>query len=518
MRKRTCAWGFLTLFSLAAGLAVGLTACSKRTPEAQTPVLSIMYNAEEQPTEKSAVSQILQAQLRQHGIQVKLDPVSNSIYNDRLAKGEFQSTLNLWYLDYNDPEGFLTDFYSKAAYRTAKYDNPQYDKVYLEGLLAPTEKKKIEYYKAAVAIIHHDLPWIPLYSNTEQFLLRPGAEGFSSNAYQYYDYRDVDLENIHAASDVEVQTFDPALAYDLASKHMVTQSYEGLIAMDPKLRIIPSLATRWTWSPKKDSLTFALRHHVLFQASSIFGDRRDRELTAADVKFSFERMLKSDSPYTYIFDYVKGSDAFRAGKAAHVDGFQVIDKYTFRIDLVRPFPTMLPWLLAPAAYILPKELPPNYDFTRGSVGTGPFILKSFDGTVAHFVANPGYWQTDSRGRHLPLAKTLSIRIIKDANTLLAAFRQGDLDILNIPLALFNEIFAEDGSVKPAWAKYTYREVKLNNLKFLAFNMQQAPWGKNLELRRKVAAAIDRKAIVNQLFKGKARVATSVIPSGVAGFD
>jgi ABC-type transport system substrate-binding protein len=61
-------------------------------------------------------------------------------------------------------------------------------------------------------------------------------------------------------------------------------------------------------------------------------------------------------------------------------------------------------------------------------------------------------------------------------------------------------------------------VKLLNLKYLAFNMQAAPWGKSVELRRRVSEAIDRRAITDQLFRGKARVATSVIPSGIPGFE
>jgi len=41
------------------------------------------------------------------------------------------------------------------------------------------------------------------------------------------------------------QSFDPALTYDLASKHMVTQSYEGLIALDGQAKIVPALAASW---------------------------------------------------------------------------------------------------------------------------------------------------------------------------------------------------------------------------------------------------------------------------------
>ncbi|HLH07835.1 MAG TPA: ABC transporter substrate-binding protein [Terriglobales bacterium] len=492
--------------------------CSRPAALTQGPSLAILYNAEEQPTEKSAVAQLLQSEFRQKGISVRLDPVSNTLYNERLSKGDFEATLNLWYLDYNDPEGYLTDFYSKAGYRSAKYSSAEYDGLYLAGLLAPTEADKVRYFREAVTLLDHEVPWIPLYSNTEIFLLQPRAAGFRSNAYQYYDYRRVDMESIRASSDVEVQTLDPALAYDLASKHIVTQSYEGLIALDANSKIVPALATEWQFSPKMDSLTFRLRAGVRFHTAPFFKTAAEREVTSIDVKSSFERMLKSNSPYTYIFDHVQGAQEFKAGKSTDIPGFRARDKYTFQIVLDRPFPTILEWLLAPAAYVLPKGLPSNYDLSRGSVGTGPFILQSWDGVTARFVANPEYWAADETGRRLPYPKTLTLRIIKDANTALTGFRQGELDVLNVPLALFSDVFELDGRVKPAWHEYQLHEVKLNNLKFLAFNMQKGPWGNDLGLRRRVDEAINRDLLVKQLFRGKARPAYSVIPSGVPGFE
>ncbi len=488
-----------------------VSACNRKQDHSAT--ITILYNAEEQPAEKSAVAQIIQAQLSSHGINAKLEPVSNSIYYDRIGKGDFDATLALWYLDYDDPEGFLTDFYSKASFRMAKYSNPEYDKIYLAGLFAPTEADKLRDFKQAADIISRELPWIPLYSNDELFLMRKSAEEFRSNAYQYYDYRRVALSEIRVASDVEIQTFDPALVYDLGSKHVASQCYEGLVALDSSAKTVPALAESWTFSPKQDSITFNLRTHVLFPSSQV---THSRELVAADVKASFERMLKANSPYSYIFDYVRGVEDFRSGKASSVSGFEVVNPHTCRINMSRQFPTMLAWLLAPAAYVLPREVPADYQFSHSSIGTGPFILKAFDGSIAQLVANPNYWQRD-QGRRLPLANTLSIRVIKDVNTEFSAFKKGELDILNVPVALYSEVLTQTGGLKPEWANYSFRDVPLNNLKFVCFNMQRAPWGSDLAMRQKFANSLNPQVIVQQLFKGKARVATSVIPEGVSGF-
>jgi len=481
-----------------------LAGCGARAPQRSTPELNIMYNTEEEPAEKSAVAQVLQAQLSKTGIPATLEPVSNSVFYDRIGAGKFQCALALWYLDYDDAEGFLTDFYSKSGFRMSKYESAEYDRAYLSGLLAPSVEKKREGFQLAQQVLLKDMPWVPLYRNTELFLLSKGAEGFRSNAYQYYDYRRVSKESIRVASNIELQTLDPALVYDLASKHVATQSYEGLVAMDDHLRIVPALAESWEFSPRMDRLTFKLRGGVKFHGK--FGD-----LNAGDVKASFERLLLQNSPYAYIFDHVKGVDEFKSKKATHVSGFRVESPTRFTIDLKEPFPTMLNWLLAPAAFVLPAELPAKYDFSKGSAGTGPFILKSWDGNLAVLEANPSYWGTAEDGSSLPRAKSLSIRVMKEVNAMLTAFQQGQLDVLNVPLALYGEVLDQAGQVKAKYSDYQFRAVPLNNLKFLAFRMGTGPWGTDAALRHKVYDSIDRGTIVTTLFRGKARVARGLIP-------
>jgi len=485
-------------------IGVFLSACGHRASQNSTPPLKIMYNTEEEPAEKSAVAQVIQSQLAKAGIPVTLDPVTNAVFYDRIGSGNYQAALGLWYLDYDDPEGYLTDFYSKASFRFSKYDNPAYDQTYLSGLLAPNLEKKRVGFMSASRILMNDLPWIPLYSNNELFLLSPGTDGFRSNAYQYYDYRRVSLTTIRVASNIEPLTLDPALVYDLASKHLVTQSYEGLVAMDENLNIVPALAENWTFSAHNDQLTFNLRKGVKFHGQ--FGT-----VSSKDVKASFERLLTQSSPYAYIFDYVKGVDEFRSKKAAHVSGFRTSGPLRFIINLKEPFPTMLTWLLAPAAYVMPAGIPGNYDFSKGSIGTGPFVLKRWDGTVADFTANPDYWGRSETGQPLPLAKSLSIRIMKEVNSMLTAYQQGELDIMNVPMALYGEVLDRDGRLNPKYATSHLRVVPLNNLKFLAFRMGVGPWGTDVALRKKVYDSVDRPTIVTNLFRGQARAAWGVVP-------
>jgi ABC-type transport system substrate-binding protein len=113
---------------------------------------------------------------------------------------------------------------------------------------------------------------------------------------------------------------------------------------------------------------------------------------------------------------------------------------------------------------------------------------------------------------------MTIRVIKDANTQQLAFRQGALDVFNVPLALYPSIFDSRGNLRPDWSSYTLHQVPLANLKFLAFNMNNAPWGADVALRRKVAEALHPEVIVQDLFLGKAEVDRSIIPAGIPGFE
>ncbi|MBX3670127.1 MAG: hypothetical protein KF778_17130 [Rhodocyclaceae bacterium] len=504
-------WGLIVLAAFAIAIWKFQASPSQSQPPAMSSKLAILYNAEEQPGEKTVLAQLIQAQLKKAGMEVSLEPVPSTVYNDRVGKGEFDIVLSLWYLDYNDAEGYLTDFYSKAGYRLSRYSNSAYDEAYLSALFSSTEAQKLTRYAAVAKIIDDAKPWIPLFSNNEIFLMSPAAQGFQSNAFQYYDYRQVELPAIRTATDTEVQTLDPAQTYDLASKHIVTQSYEGLIAMDGNDRIVPALAKSWTVSPNADAITFDLRPGVHFHPAAFLGTQL-RTLTSADVKATFERLIKANSPYGYIFDHVAGVQAFKDGQVKGVEGFVADAPLRFTIKLTKPLQTMLPWLLAPAAYILPADLPEKYDFSKESCGTGPFVLTGWDGAQATFKANAGYWARSQDGRALPRAKLLTIRVVKDPNVQLLALKQGQLDIINVSLPLLDTLLDADGKLKSNWSQYSLREVKLNNLKFLGFNMQSTHGVASLPLRQGIDSALDKQAIVAQLLHGKARAARSVVPA------
>ncbi len=147
------------------------------------------------------------------------------------------------------------------------------------------------------------------------------------------------------------------------------QIFDGLVKLDKDLNPVPALAEYWKISADDTRYTFILRRGVQFHN----GD----ELTAEDVKFSFERLLdrQTDSPYYQFFlPRVIGAVEFRDGKTGDVAGFKVVDEYTFEIQWTKPYVSALYLLSMYFCKILPRERVEGRErsFFLKPSGTGPF--------------------------------------------------------------------------------------------------------------------------------------------------
>ncbi len=151
------------------------------------------------------------------------------------------------------------------------------------------------------------------------------------------------------------------------------QIFDGLVKLDKDLKPVPALAEYWKISSGDTKYTFYLRKGVQFHN----GD----ELTAEDVKFSFERILdrQTDSPhYQYFLPRVVGAVEFREGKTRGVAGFRIVDDYTFEIQWTKPYVSALYLLSMYFCKILPRERVEGRErsFFLRPIGTGPFVYDS----------------------------------------------------------------------------------------------------------------------------------------------
>lgn len=145
-------------------------------------------------------------------------------------------------------------------------------------------------------------------------------------------------------------------------------TFDGSDAATP----VPSLATAYSTSEDATRFTFKLRHGVVFSDGSA--------LTAADVVFSFERLVRLKSTASRLL----------AGVVASAP-----DAFTIVLESKVPNPA-LPFVLAnPALAVVNATVAKNRgdDFlSNAAAGSGPYTLASFSAfSDVVLVANPRYW-------------------------------------------------------------------------------------------------------------------------------
>jgi len=235
-----------------------------------------------------------------------------------------------------------------------------------------------------------------------------------------------------------------------------------------------------------------------------------RSINAADVKYSFERVLAPEtrSPQTWVFEPLLGAQEFMEGKAKEVAGLQVLDSLTLRLELSTPFAPYLGFLGMPAAAIVPREEVEKAGATFGEhpVGSGPWIFDGWkrDGYV-RFKRNPHYYFG------APQVEGILIRMIPEVLTAVVEFEAGNLDVMTVPMSEFTY-----WTHSRQWKPYIHTLEELA-FYYIALNCSRPPFD-NPRMRLAVSLAIDREKIVRRIFHGSMIPARGAIPPGLPGYD
>lgn len=110
---------------------------------------------------------VLQAQLKEVGIKLNIQPVDKPSYIEYRKRGEIQMPILTWYADYVDPDNFLYTFLhgKNGTFFSSNYKNKEFDKLAEEGRLITDRDAKHEFYaKLDHKVVHEDLPHAPLYN------------------------------------------------------------------------------------------------------------------------------------------------------------------------------------------------------------------------------------------------------------------------------------------------------------------------------------------------------------------
>jgi peptide/nickel transport system substrate-binding protein len=239
----------------------------------------------------------------------------------------------------------------------------------------------------------------------------------------------------------------------------------------------PALASAWRPGATTKEWTFDLRRDVRFHDGS--------PLTADDVVATFR----------VIADPKRGSSALSAfGGVLSPDGIEKVGEHRVRFHLDRAYADF-PYLVSTYTYsavILPRTYEPG-TFAEGGVGTGPFILRDYaPNEQARYVRNTRYWR-----RGLPYLEGVTLRYYADYAAIVLALQSGEADItLEARYQGSQALFDNPDIRMQREPSSAYRALHLR--------VDRPPLDSPL-VRRAIALSLDRPALVQGLYSGRADI-------------
>lgn len=319
-----------------------------------------------------------------------------------------------------------------------------------------------------------------------------------------------------------IASLDPAFAKNQSILWAVNQLYNGLVETDAELHIVPCLAKNWEIAADRKSYTFHLRTDVYFHDDPSFSGGKGRKMTAADVVFSYQRIMdpSTASPGAWIFN----------NRVDSLQPFQAVDDSTFVLKLRQPFSPILGVLSTKYCSVVPREAVTFYgkEFRKHPVGTGPFRFSSWEeGEALIFVRNPLYFEKDERGNQLPYLDAVKVSFYDSKATEFLLFRQGQLDFINdIDPSFKDEVLNKQGFLKKEWEgriqlnKHAYLNTEyLGILVDSSKDLVKTSPLRLKKLRQAINYGFDRRKLMFYLRNSIGMPAISgFVPRGLPSFD
>ncbi|HEX7786934.1 MAG TPA: ABC transporter substrate-binding protein, partial [Methylomirabilota bacterium] len=285
----------------------------------------------------------------------------------------------------------------------------------------------------------------------------------------------------------DVAFFDPHMSTSSNEIRWSFNIFDNLVSRHPDGKLYPGLATEWKLQGQT-TWVFKLRQGVKYHNGDPF--------SSADAKASIERTYDPKNK-------LRVSTIFLT-----VDRIEAPDAATLVVHTKKPDPLLPARLAFYGGQIVPKKYlesvgPETFD--RKPVGTGPlrFVSWTKDDRLV-LEANPSYWG----GK--PDLDRLVVRPIPELAARVAAVLKGEVDVITqVPPDQLDRINA-NASTRSVGALYA-------GLYVLAVNSKNPPLDKPL-VKQALALAIDREAIVKELWRGRGIVPSGPIAKGDNHFD
>ena len=317
-------------------------------------------------------------------------------------------------------------------------------------------------------------------------LLAAGCGGSSADSSASYSGKPHQGGTLIVGEDSQpLSGFDPIMAQSFNSKRMVSQFYEGLLALDTDLETLkPAIASKWKQvSPLE--YEFTLREGVTFHN----GDA----VTADDVVFSLERIVDPDqhSPYASLYSFKT---------------IEATSPTTVKITLARPQASLLRLLAQPwSAGIVDKNWIESSDadaLKTQENGTGPFKLREFqEGSLISTVRFDDYWDSGK-----PYLDGVDYRLMADESTRQQALSSGAVDMIQVRVPKTAEALGKRGMNVGDGYNLTY---------WVGLDVSQGPLA-NEKVRQAISLGLDRQQLIDIGAQGYGELAYTVPPADPLG--
>jgi len=314
---------------------------------------------------------------------------------------------------------------------------------------------------------------------------------------------ELSLDGIIVGTTDPVTSLDPAGSYDNGSFAVQTQVFPFLFNspygspdVEPDIAVSGEFTAPTEFTVVlKDGLTFA----------------NGNELTASDVKFTFDRTVALDDP--------NGPSSL----LGNLDSVEAVDDTTVVFTLKAANDQTFEQILSsPAGPIVDEEvfsadsLTDPADIVEGNAFGGQYSITDYtQNEIIQYEANPNY------DGLLGAAKTESVttQYFADETSLKLAVQEGDVDVAYRSLSPTDveDLRGDDG--------VTVWDGPGGEIRYIVFNFNTQPFGaetpeadpaKALAVRQAVASVVDRTEVSEQVYNGTYVPLYSYVPEGLTG--
>ncbi|MEK2473297.1 ABC transporter substrate-binding protein [Streptomyces noursei] len=287
---------------------------------------------------------------------------------------------------------------------------------------------------------------------------------------------------------------DPAQAYDVDAWNVLRSTFQTLMRL-PRTgtAVVPEAAESCGFRDTQNE-----QYRCTLRSGLKFSNGHD--LTAQDVKFSFDRMRAinyTNGPVSLLDD---------------IDRVETPSDREVVFHLTKPDATFPQKLATPAAAIVDSQVYPRNSLYKGweTVGSGPYTVKTEHSgdrlTKAVFTKNPEY-----KGGLTVKNDKVEMRFFDDSAGMAAALRKGDVDLLSRGLTPDEVKGLQNSSDK----HLTLQEVPGQEIRYIAFNIKD-PAVSNKAVRQAIAQVVNRSQLVRDVYAYTGDPLYSLVPSGLTG--